>query len=83
MLDKAFGGDPTFPFIILQSAGIGAKSLIVPSLSDNYEWKAKEVANSGGTRAIYIWAQKELCSNIAIVSRKLWMFIIIIFNILF
>ena len=33
--DKAFGGDPTFPFIILQSAGTGAKSLIVPSLSDN------------------------------------------------
>ena len=49
--DKAFGGDPTFPFIILQSAGTGAKSLIVPSLSDNYEWKAKELANSGGTRA--------------------------------
>ena len=45
--------------------------------------EAKEVANSGGTRAIYIWAQNELCSNIAIVSRKLSMFIIIIFNILF
>lgn len=55
---EPFGGDTVFPFTILQSAG--AKSLIVPSLSTTYEWKAKEVASSGGTRAVYIWAQKDL-----------------------
>lgn len=63
---KAFGGDDAFPFKILQSAGTGAKSLIIPSLSDNYEWKAKEVANSGGSRCIYIWAQKELLYMVSI-----------------
>ena len=57
---EPFGGDMEFPFKVLQSAGAGAKSLIVPSLSPTYEWKAKEIASSGGTRAVYIWAQKEL-----------------------
>lgn len=54
-----FGEDDHFPFKILQSAGMGAKSLVVPALSPTYEWKAKEVANSGG-RVVYIWAQREL-----------------------
>ena len=57
---EPFDGDTEFPFKILQSAGAGSKSLILPSLSSSYEWKAKEVASSGGTRAVYIWAQKEL-----------------------
>ena len=55
-----FRGDVEFPFKVLQSAGAGAKSLIVPSLSPTYEWKAKEIASGGGSRAVYIWAQKEL-----------------------
>ena len=54
-----FNGDEEFPFKILQSAGMGSKSLIVPALSSNYEWKAREVASSGG-KLVYIWAQKEL-----------------------
>ena len=45
-------GDDLFKF--LQSAGIGAKSLIVPATSDSYEWKPKQVATMGGTRGIYI-----------------------------
>ena len=57
---EPFGGIVEFPFKVLQSAGAGAKSLIVPSLSPTYEWKAKQIAWSGGTRAVYIWAQKEL-----------------------
>ena len=40
--NKAFAGSTTFPFRILQSAGSGARSLIIPSLCDNYEWSAKE-----------------------------------------
>ena len=39
---KAFAGSTTFPFRILQSAGSGARSLIIPSLCDNYEWSAKK-----------------------------------------
>lgn len=54
-----FREDEQFPFKILQSAGMGAKSLVIPALSTTYEWKAKEVANSGG-RVVYIWAQREL-----------------------
>ena len=48
---KAFAGSTTFPFRILQSAGSGARSLIIPSLCDNYEWSAKVVASSGGSRS--------------------------------
>ena len=44
---EPFRGDVEFPFKVLQSAGAGAKSLIVPSLSPTYEWKAKEIASSG------------------------------------
>ena len=55
---QPFGDNPQFPFKFLQSAGTGAKALIVPATSDNYHWKAKQVATMGGTRGIYIWAQK-------------------------
>ena len=36
-----FGEDEQFPFKISQSAGMGAKSLIIPALSPMYEWKGK------------------------------------------
>ena len=52
--------DPFFPFKFLQSAGIGAKALIVPSISDSYQWKPKQVATMGGTRGIYILADKPM-----------------------
>ena len=54
---KPFGNDPFFPFKFMQSAGIGAKALIVPATSDNYEWKPKQVATMSGTRGIYILAE--------------------------
>ena len=57
---RAFGDDPFFPFKFLQSAGIGAKALIVPSISDSYQWKPKQVATMGGTRGIYILADKPI-----------------------
>ena len=52
--------DPQFPFKYLQSAGAGAKSLIVPAVGDNFQWSAKQVAQMGGSRVVYIWAQKAL-----------------------
>ena len=55
---KPFGNDPFFPLKFLQSAGIGAKSLIVPATSENYEWKPKQVATMSGSRGIYILAGK-------------------------
>ena len=57
---KPFFEDPQFPFKYLQSAGAGAKSLIVPAVGDNFQWSAKQVAQMGGSRAVYIWAQKAL-----------------------
>ena len=57
-----FGDDEEFPFKILQSAGMGSKSLVLPALSPTFEWTAKEVATSGG-RVVYVWAQKELSTN--------------------
>ena len=49
---QPFGEDSLFPFKFLQSAGTGAKALIVPATSDNYHWKAKQVAAMGGSRGI-------------------------------
>ena len=60
---KPFGDDPFFPFKFLQSAGIGAKSLIVPATSDSYEWKPKQVATMGGTRGMYILAEKPIVTK--------------------
>ena len=60
-----------FSFKILQSAGVGSKSLVIPALSNNYEWKAKEVANSGGSRAIYVWALTELTFEVTQVKKSM------------
>jgi len=40
--------------------------LIVPFLIDNYEWSAKEIANNGASRSIYIWAQEELSALVSL-----------------
>ena len=40
---RPFANDESFPFKFLQSAGIGAKALIVPATSERYEWKPKQV----------------------------------------
>ena len=48
-----------------------AKSLLIPALNNNYEWKAKEVANSGGSRAIYAWAQTELTFEVTQVRKSM------------
>ena len=70
---RAFGNDESFPFKFLQSAGIGARSLIVPATSDRYEWKAKQVATMGGSRGIYVWAQKPFAIKEDVVSCQMFL----------
>ena len=56
----------TFKFVFLQRAGAGSKVLCVPSLSDNFQWNAKNVATlakSGGT--IYIKALETLYVDVS------------------
>ena len=55
--------DPVFPFKILQAIGGGSKSLAVPNTSSSFVWTPKEVANSAGKGAIYVWAQADFTCN--------------------
>lgn len=50
-----------FPFVYLQSAGGGSKSLMIPSQSSSFKWTPQQVARlSGQSGTIYILAQSEL-----------------------
>ena len=56
----------TFKFVFLQRAGAGSKALCVLSLSENFQWNAKNVATlakSGGT--IYIKALETLFVDVS------------------
>lgn len=56
----------TFKFVFLQRAGAGSKALCVPSLSDNFQWNAKNIATlakCGGT--IYIKALETLFVDVS------------------
>ena len=55
------GNDEDFQFQILQSAGGGTKSLVVPGRSTSFVWTAKQVVATAGRGAIYILAKQELC----------------------
>ena len=56
--------DPHFPFVYLQSAGGGSKSLTIPSQSSSFKWTPQQVARlSGQSGTIYILAQSELNIN--------------------
>ena len=57
------GGDPTFPFVFLQPAGEGSRSLIIPAQSSTYRWTAQQVARLGGQKnTTYILAQADMPS---------------------
>lgn len=59
------GNDPNFPFVFLQGAGEGSKTLVIPSVSSNYHWTAQQVARLGGQKShIYILAQADMPSLI-------------------
>ena len=55
------GNDEDFPFEILQSAGGGTKSLVIPGRSTSFVWTGKQVIATAGRGSIYIRANKELC----------------------
>ena len=50
-------GKKNFHFDFLQPAGVGTKSLIVPSVSSSFRWTAQLVAKLGGKQPIYILAK--------------------------
>ena len=43
-------GDAEFPFVFLQSAGDGCKTLVIPAQSSSYQWDAQQVARLGGQK---------------------------------
>ena len=50
-----------FPFVFLQPAGAGTKTLTIPAVSSSFCWTAQQVARLGGYKqAIYILAKDEL-----------------------
>lgn len=57
------GNDPNFPFVFLQAAGEGSKTLVIPSVSSNYHWSAQQVARLAGQKSsIYILALADMPS---------------------
>ena len=58
--------DSLFQFKVLQTAGGSSKCLILPSLSDSYEWTASAICGKNSKVPIYIMAVDDLlvCSNI-------------------
>ena len=49
-----------FPISFLQRSGQGSNSLTVPSISNSYQWSAKEVVRMAGQGCIYIKAEARL-----------------------
>ena len=55
------GGRKDFPFAFLQPAGVGTRTLSIPSVSSSFRWTASQVAKLGGHKqAIYIMAMDSL-----------------------
>ena len=63
------GGYCDFPFVFLQSAGGGSKTLVIPAQSSNYKWNGQQVSRlAGQTGTMYILAQAAMPSLNNIVS---------------
>ena len=57
------GNDLNFPFVFLQAAGEGSKTLVIPSVSSTYRWTAQQVSRLAGQKGnIYILAQADMPS---------------------
>lgn len=55
------GGDLEFPFVFLQPAGEGSRTLVIPAQSSTYRWTAQQVARLGGQKkTTYILAQADM-----------------------
>ena len=60
VFSKAMRSNDTFQFEILQSAGGGTKTLMIPCRSAKFKWTAEQVIGSAGRGCIYILAKDEL-----------------------
>jgi hypothetical protein len=60
VFSAAMGNDQNFPFEILQSAGGGTKSLVIPCRSTSFAWTGKQVVASAGRGSLYVLAKDEL-----------------------
>ena len=57
------GGDPEFPFVFLQPAGEGTRTLVIPAQSSSFKWTAQQVARLAGQKnTTYILAQADMPS---------------------
>lgn len=68
VFSEAMGNDSNFPFEILQLAGTGIKSLIVPALSSSFKWTPKEVAGRYDS-TIYILCKKNIANEVGYQTR--------------
>ena len=63
VFEGPMGGECDFPFVFLQSAGGGSKTLVIPAQSSNYKWNGQQVYRLAGKRGtIYILAQADMPS---------------------
>ena len=60
VFSSAMGDKEDFSFEILQAAGGGVKSLVIPCTSAAFTWSAKQIISSSGRGYIYILAKEEL-----------------------
>ena len=61
VFEGPMGGDHEFPFVYLQSAGVGSKTLVVPAQSSTFKWTGQQVARLAGQKGtIYILAQADM-----------------------
>ncbi len=59
--------ESNFPFDILQLAGSGTKSLVVPALSSSFKWTPKEVAGRYDS-TVYILCKKNIMKEICVAN---------------
>ena len=61
------GGRNNFSFNVLQAAGGHCKSLIIPALSESFQWTASSIVSKNAKVPIYILAKEplvEVCANL-------------------
>ena len=60
VFSDAMGGDPDFPFTILQPAGGASRALVVPFLSSSFRWTVSTVTRKNAKVPICILAGADL-----------------------
>ena len=60
VFEQPMRGRQNFPFDILQHAGGGSKSLVVPAVSSSFHWTASVVAGKNSKSPIYILALEDI-----------------------